>query len=210
MVDDEKPEEMFVIVISKTNKDMKRNILTIAILMTCTLIPAGLWAQSNTMTGTAKAEIRKPLVIVDDPLVPAGTNTLNFGIVAPGSAAGTLTLSTTNAKSTTGGVTYSSAVSTSVASFELSGSAGKSYAITLGAASVTINGTSGNALTNAATMTVDGFTVRPASAGADQLTGILDGTTGKDKFAVGGTLHVATTQDEGEYEGTFTIMANYN
>ncbi len=187
---------------------MKTNILTIVVLI-CTLIPSAIRAQSNSMTGTAKAEIRKPLVIVDDPLVVPGSNALNFGIVAPGTAAGTVTLSTTNVPSTTGGVLISSVVPTSVASFELSGSAGKTYAITLGAASVTINGTSGNALTNAATMTVDGFTVRPVSAGADQLTGTLDGT-GKDKFAVGGTLHVATTQDEGQYEGTFTVMANYN
>lgn len=189
---------------------MKIINLTIVFLMICAFLPTGIWAQSNTMTGTAKAEIRKPLVIVVDPLVPGGNTALYFGIVAPGSAAGTVTISTTNAQSTTGGVTLSSARNTTYASFEISGSTGKSYAITLGAASVTINGTSGNALTNSATMTVDGFTVRPASAGVDQLTGILDGTTGKDKFAVGGTLHVATTQDEGEYEGTFTIMANYN
>lgn len=187
---------------------MKTNSLIIAILI-CIVIPSGMMAQSNSMTGTAKAEIRKPLVIINDPLITPGTNALNFGFVAPGSAAGTVTLSTTNVSSTTGGVTVSPPVTTSVASFEISGSAGKAYAVTFGAASVTINGISGNALTNTATMTVDGFKVRPVSQGADQLTGILDGT-GKDKFAVGGTLHVAPTQDEGQYEGTFQVMANYN
>ena len=188
---------------------MKTKIFAISILIVCLVLPMSLSAQSNVMSGTAKAEIRKPLVIIDDPLLPPGSNALNFGIVAPGSAVGTFKLSTTNAHSMTGGVTVSAAIPTAVASFSLSGSAGKGYAITLGAASVTINGTSGNALTNSATMTVNAFTVRPASAGVDQLTGTLDGT-GNDKFAVGATLNVSATQDEGQYAGTFSVTADYN
>lgn len=189
---------------------MKTKIFAISILIACLVLPMSLSAQGNLMTGTAKAEIRKPLIIINDPLVGAA-NALNFGIVAPGSANGTYLLSTTNTQTLSNGITVSTAAATSPASFELSGSAGKTYVITLGASSVTINGTSGNALTNTASMTVDAFTVRPqSSGGVDQLNGTIDAVSGKDKFSVGATLHVSSTQDEGQYAGTFSVTANYN
>ena len=142
---------------------MKRKEFAISILIACLVLSMSLSAQSNSMSGTAKAEIRKPLTIIDDPLLAVGSNALDFGIVAPGSGAGTLKISTTNAHTLTGGVTLPATSPTAVASFAISGSAGKAYTISLGAASITINGISGNALTNSATMTVDAFTVRPVS-----------------------------------------------
>ncbi len=57
-------------------------------------------------------------------------------------------------------------------------------------------------------MTVDNFLTRPTSAGADALTGTL--VSGTDVFKVGGTLHVAANQMEGQYTGSFSISAAYN
>lgn len=158
----------------------------------------------NSMSSTAKAEIRLPLTIVDDPLVPAGTNALNFGIVNAGTTLGTAVLSTQNVESATGGVTLMSSVATSVASFKITGTAGKTYALTIVTPSVSINGPAGSTA-----MTVNSFLTRPTSTGSDALTGTLD-ATGADIFKVGGTLNVAASQMEGLYTGSFSVSAVYN
>ncbi len=180
---------------------MKKSLFFIVVFFA---FAVGTFAQSNVMTATAKAEIRLPLVIIDDPLVPAGTNALNFGIVNTGTALGTVVLSTQNAATVTGGVTLSSGAGTSVASFDISGSAAKTYALTITTPSVSITGPAGST-----PMTVDNFLTRPVSKGSDALTGTLS-ASGTDKFTVGGTLHVAASQTEGSYTGTFSLSAVYN
>jgi hypothetical protein len=180
---------------------MKKSLFFIVVFFAIAL---STFAQSNSLSATAKAVIQAPLIIVDDPLVTAGTNALNFGIVNNGSALGTVVLTTQNVSSATGGVTLTSVAGTSVASFEIAGSAGKGYAITL-PSSASITGPSGST-----PMTVDNFTSRQVLAGADASTGTLDGTTGKAKFTVGGTLHVAANQTEGSYNGLFSVAVNYN
>jgi hypothetical protein len=180
---------------------MKKSIFLIVVFFACV---AGALAQSNVMTATAKAEIRVPLTISNDPLVPAGTNALNFGIVSVGTTLGTAVLSTQNVESATGGVSLMSSVATSVASFQITGSVGKTYALTIQTPSVSINGPAGSTA-----MTVDNFLTRPTSTAADALTGTLD-ASGADMFKVGGTLHVAANQTEGQYTGSFSISAVYN
>lgn len=169
-------------------------------------------AQDNVMNGTAKAEIRQPLIIEPNPNDPIGGGAgaeLSFGIVNGGTTLGTVTLSTTNQSTTTGGATLSSVASTSVAAFAFTGSAGKTYAVTIETPSVTITGTSGDALSSSETMTVDQFVVRPTSAGADQATGTLNGL-GQDSFVVGGRLTVKPNQAEGQYAGIFSVSVAYN
>lgn len=181
---------------------MKKYLL---LLFVSTGLAVGAFAQGP-MTATAKAEIVKALVIIDDPLAGAG-NALNFGLVNVGSTAGTVVVSTLGAATTGGGVASTS--SATAARFSLSGTANKTYAITLPAAAVTINGTSGNALSTGATMTVNSFVSRPVSTGADATTGTLD-ATGNDNFSIGGTLNVSATQAEGQYSGNFTVSVAYN
>lgn len=180
---------------------MKKSLFFIAVFFA---FVASAFAQSNVMTATAKAEIRLPLTIVDDPLVSAGTNALNFGIVNAGTTTGTAVLTTQNVESATGGVTLTSGTSTSVASFQITGSAAKTYALTVVTPSVNISGPAGSTA-----MTVDNFLTYPVSTGSDALTGTLD-ASGVDVFKVGGTLHVAANQVEGAYSGSFTISAVYN
>lgn len=187
---------------------MKKKLVSIISVLALAAIPVAMFAQSS-LSATAKAEIRKPLVIIEDPLIATGTNALDFGIVNTSATAGTVVLTTSNAESVTGGVSLSN-TATKVASFQISGTAGKTYAITLITPLVTINGTTGAAFSSSATMKVNTFTVRPASVGGDALVGMLDGTTGIDKFVVGGTLHVAANQPEGQYAGTLSVSAAYN
>jgi spore coat protein U-like protein len=58
-------------------------------------------------------------------------------------------------------------------------------------------------------MTIGTLLARTASAGADGLTGTLDGT-GADSFTVGGTLSVIAAQVAGTYAGTFDVTVAYN
>jgi hypothetical protein len=158
-------------------------------------------AQSS-INAQAKAEVTSQLSISDNSGMPGGT-TLNFGKVAvSASTAGTCTISTLNVATTSGGVNVV-ASTTSTAVFSLTGMANKTYAITIPASTVVTRAG------GAETMTIDSFTTLPASAGADQLTGTLNGT-GADNFTVGGRLNVNAAQADGVYNGTFGVTVAYN
>jgi len=143
---------------------------------------------------TATATIVTPIAI-------AKTVDMNFGNVAVSAALGTVVLDPAGGRSQTGGVSLPANTGTvTAASFDVSGEATFTYAITLPAGATTI--TSG-----ANTMTVDTWTSTP-TVGAG---GTLDGT-GAQTLTVGATLNVAGSQPAGTYvSGTpFTVTVNYN
>jgi len=150
----------------------------------------GAFAQSASATATATAVIVSPITItrtadmsfgniiadVDGGtvvLVPAGTRTLN-GLNSP-SLPGTVT----------------------AASFNVTGLANATYAITLPASHDISNG--------AQTMTVDAFSSTPTT------TGTLD-AAGTQTLNVGATLNVNANQQAGTYTNAagFTVTVNYN
>ena len=145
---------------------------------------------SVTMTGTASATIITPISIV-------ATAPLRFGVMAQPTAAGTVTVSTTGAVTTGGGMAGNTAIAQGTAGpqagkFRVSGEPGRQFFVTLPlAATVTRSG---------ASMTITLFTV-----GA--LTGSPVGTL---DIAVGGTLAVGAAQPIGTYNGTYQITASYN
>ncbi|MEI6643665.1 MAG: DUF4402 domain-containing protein [Novosphingobium sp.] len=145
---------------------------------------------SATMTGTASATLIQPITI-------AATAPLRFGLMAQPTAAGTVTVSTTGAVSTSGGMVGNTAIAQGGAgpqagTFRVSGDPGRQFFVTLPlAATVTRTG---------ASMTITLFTV-----GA--LTGSPVGTL---DIAVGGTLAVGGAQPVGTYTGTYQITASYN
>ena len=179
------------------NKILTSIFITVLIFM----LSINLYAQ--TTTGTAKAEIVETLTISE---LSTGSGTLDFGqLTVSSSEEGTCILSTSNVRTASGGVSVVTASSSSNADFSISGKEGASYAITLPSSDITLTLNGGSA-----TMSVGSFTVQPASAGADQLTGTLDDTSGEDTFSVGGTLGVNAGQATGTYTGTFSITAAYN
>lgn len=143
-----------------------------------------------TVTGTASAQVITPIRIV-------ATAPLRFGVMAQPTAAGTVTVSTAGAVSTTGGMIGNTAIAQGssgpqAGKFRVSGEPGRQFFVTLPlAATVTRSGSS---------MTITLFTV-----GA--LTGSPVGTL---DIAVGGTLAVGASQPVGTYNGTYQITASYN
>ncbi|OYU34918.1 DUF4402 domain-containing protein [Novosphingobium sp. PASSN1] len=145
---------------------------------------------SVTMNGSASATIITPISIV-------ATAPLRFGVMAQPTAAGTVTVSTSGAVTTGGGMAGNTAIAQGTAGpqagkFRVSGEPGRQFFVTLPlAATVTSSGSS---------MTINLFTV-----GA--LTGSPVGTL---DIAVGGTLAVGAAQPIGTYNGTYQITASYN
>ena len=146
-----------------------------------------------TASATASASIVTPISITN-----AGD--MNFGNVAVSAAAGTVVLDPASTRSITGGVTLPVVTGTvAAAHFNVAGTPGYTYSITLPGAAILIESGSDN-------MTVDNFTSNP------NLTGTLDGTLGTQTINVGATLHVGANQASGTYTSAtpFNVTVNYN
>ena len=143
-----------------------------------------------TGNASASATIITPISIVKN-------TDMNFGNIATNGAVGTVVLLPAGGRSFTGGITFPITTGTvTPATFEISGSSGFTYAITL---PTTITITSG---TNS--MIVNNFTSTPSA------TGILTG--GTQTIKIGSTLNLAAAQAEGAYTTTtnFDVTVNYN
>ncbi len=135
-------------------------------------------------TGTGNAVIAVPIGI-------SATNDMEFGSVIASAAAGTVVISTANARSVTGGVTELGGLE-EAATFAVSGEPSASY---------TISFSSGDTLTGTGTpMAIGSFT--------NTSTGVLDGS-GDEAVSVGATLSVAASQTAGAYTGSFTVTVDY-
>ena len=143
-------------------------------------------------TSTASATIVGPIAI-------ANTANMSFGNVAVNATPGTVVMTPAGVRSVTGGCTLPAvAGSPTAASFNVTGAANYTYAITLPGAATTISSGANN-------MTVDTWTSTPTP------TGTLSGT-GAQTLTVGATLHVAGSQPSGTYTSAtpFTVTVNYN
>jgi len=132
-------------------------------------------------------------------LVPAIaiTNTvpLEFGQIVPSATIGTVTVPTAGNRAISGGVTLANGIVATPSSFDVTGSADSTYAITL-PTSITLLGVG-------PPMVVDGFVSDPSGNG-------LLSPQGTQTFPVGATLHVGVNQPAGEYTGTFDVNIAYN
>ena len=178
-------------------------IVYIIAVIIAVLFTSLLKAQTNSVTSKARAEITSLISLSDNSGLPGGS-TLSFGTIAKSEGVGTVTISTLNARTTSGAVNAMSASATSTASFLVNGGMGRTYAITLPSTNVDVTRTGGTE-----TMSITDFKARPQSIGGDQVTGTLD-TQGADSFTVGATLNVGANQAEGVYEGSFNVVVNYN
>lgn len=145
---------------------------------------------SVTVSGTASATIITPISIV-------ATAPLSFGVMARPTAAGTVTVSTSGAVTTGGGMVGNTSIAQGssgpqAGKFRVSGEPGRQFFVTL-PTSATVSRSGGS-------MTITLFTVGALSGSP---VGTLD-------IAVGGTLAVGAAQPIGTYNGTYQITASYN
>lgn len=172
---------------------MVGQIRLILIALAAVAVPASALAapgKTSTMTGSASATLIQPISI-------AAINPLRFGIMAQPATAGTITVSTSGAVSTTGGMVGNTAIAQGssgpqAGTFRVVGDPGRQFFVTL-PTSTTVSKTG-------ASMTINLFTV---GALAGSPLGTLD-------IAVGGTLAVQAAQAVGTYTGTYQVTASYN
>jgi hypothetical protein len=174
---------------------MKKLIVLFSVIVLMAGFSFRLLAQATENTAAA-ANIVTPIAISE-------TTSLHFGTMAVlAGTGGTCVLSTQGVRTQTGGVNLSVQTPTATnAAFSVSGAVSTTYAITLPATIIV------SYLTN--NMTIGTLLARTASAGADGLTGTLNGS-GADTFTVGGTLTVTAGQIAGLYTGTFDVTVAYN
>lgn len=152
-------------------------------------------AYAASQTGTATTVVVRPnaLVKVDD---------LDFGTLASGTTAGSVTVSPlTGARTTTGGVTP-------VGSFAqravFQGTGGLLLITVSGDTSVTLTRAGGGG-----TMTASLVRAASTSGGGIALLGATLLPSGVQTYYIGGTLNVGANQPAGDYSGTFTLTVNY-
>lgn len=146
-------------------------------------------AHAATTTATVSANIVSSINM-------STRNVLLFGDISSSAVAGTVVLSPSGTRTTTGGATVNSAVPGSPVTFDVSGDANASYSISL-PVSVVLSDPSAN------TMVVDNFTSSPTPAG------VLDGS-GQQTLFVGATLNVSSNQPFGSYSGLMSVTVDYN
>lgn len=140
---------------------------------------------SATANGTATAEIVAPIAIVHD------GGALDFGLIVPGTAAGTVVVDAAGNGTDGGDATLLPGSTTAADSFTVTGVADATYSIVTGTGSLTGPGTA------------MAFSTAPSAA-----SGTLTG--GTDSFTVGGTLAVGANQAGGTYTGSYTATVAYN
>lgn len=178
---------------------MKRAVLLLA-AMGGQAAAAGLSASA---TGIARAEVTAPLVATREA-------DLDFGAIFATTAAGTVVLAADGTAGYTGGVRPACVAGACrplhPAAFAVAGEGGRAYLVTV-PASIIATGTARDG-TSAPPLAVAGLTVRTASRPAAGPAGLLD-ATGRDRFQVGGTLHVPAGIPAASYRASIAVMVTY-
>ncbi len=155
-------------------------------------------AHADTATADATAEVLQPLNLT----LQGGA--LDFGsIVVDG--ADTLTLTPDNTMDCAN-KNVVCVGTTSVPTFELTGTANKDITINLPTADVELVLDGGSNAVAAQVLTLTNFTTSTQVNNAPGVT--LDGA-GEAIFSVGGTLNIGADQDAGIYEGQFVVEVEY-
>lgn len=141
-------------------------------------------AAPATASATARARILKQVTVTN-------TSDLDFGTIVPASAAASVGVSATGARTCGSGLTCLG--TTSAANFNITGTVGTVVTVASPATATLTSGTASmtaNLVRSASTLTLTG--------------GAINGTV-----QLGGTLNLAANQAEGNYSGTFTVTVDY-
>ncbi len=178
-----------------------RTTLSRALALALLLAP-GSAAYPQSTSGTVRTTIVPRLSLVK-------TTDLEFGqIMASSTAAGSVTVTPTGARSAGGGATLAGGT-VSAGSFTGFGTRNQIVVFSFGAPSVVLTRANGTE-----TMLADSFTLGPSTLGGLNQLGNsgrwrIISSNGLFTLPVGATLRVGAAQVPGEYQGTFTLTAVY-
>ncbi|HMT43326.1 MAG TPA: DUF4402 domain-containing protein [Chakrabartia sp.] len=146
-------------------------------------------------------------VVVVRPLSFFSVDDLNFGKLLAGTTAGTIVISPTGARTSTGGVTPVGG-GTSPATFTGQGTYNQIVNISMAATPINITRVGGTQTMQVRTFTIGStpttmvLTTTPQSFRIGSLSGLF-------LFAVGAELVVGANQMPGDYRGNYTVILNY-
>jgi Mat/Ecp fimbriae major subunit len=163
---------------------MNKNVLkaVIAGSLVASLGMGATAAHAATASATAKAKILRQVTVTN-------TTDLQFGTIVSSPAASTVVVSTAGARTCGTGLLCSGTAT--AAGFNVTGTSGQVVTVSVPAS---------------VTLTFGTFSmVADLATSATSLT--LANSAGS--FSVGGTLNVGADQDDGDYEGTFNVTADY-
>jgi hypothetical protein len=153
------------------------------------------WAENGSAAATA--------AVLATPVVVTKTADLSFGKFAAG-AAGSISISTSGARTVSGGVlAFADGPAMTAASFVVSGASGAGYSITHGGTSTLLRTGGVETMSMTKSSAVGAVNGTPRAPG-----GILNG--GAQTIYVGATLDVGANQAAGAYTGTVSVTVEYN
>ena len=191
---------------------MKKNILSIVVLVAMMVLPMNIFAQ---VTASVASVPTKARVIKAITLGKSGE--LNFGTFTSSTLGGTITMTPT----AEGSFSRVSSAPTTLALLESTGSQNKVSSMPTfnvsGEASYTYSITIDNPTTLTSTQggTAMSVAINANKLGTDITTGTLSGAfadvaAGTESFSVKGVLTVGANQRSGDYAGTFGVTVAYN
>ncbi len=162
----------------------------------------GTAAHADTATADASAEVLDALILNNN-------GALDFGAMVV-SGAGTVSLDASNNLTCTDPDIVCSGT-TSVAAFDVEGTANRAVTINLPAGTVNLRHPSYNASTSTGehTIELDSFVSSDNNATSGDPEVTLDGT-GNASFTVGGTITIDGSEEAGLFEGTFDVSVEYS
>ncbi|MCH4564546.1 DUF4402 domain-containing protein [Halomonas sp. EGI 63088] len=167
------------------------------------VVALGAFGASNSFAAEATTSATSTVIV---PIAIEKSADLVFGKFAPGAAVGTVTVSTSGARTASGGVILSSVDSSpTAAQFDVTGDGAATYGITWGGATELTNtgGASETmALTRISELTAGGATTGEVTGGTL--------TAGAQSIYLGGMLDVAAGQVAGTYTGDVSATVEYN
>lgn len=170
---------------------MFRRAIVVVVLLG--LLPAGAAFAQNQAVGSANVG-----ALVDDGIALAKTADLAFGTIVPSAAAGTVTVSTADVRTSGGGVSlYPSTAAAAVFSVTKLGPGSKKFTVLLPASATLVNSSDASKTITLDTLTHNAATTNPYSAVPYTL-------------RVGGTLQIGANQAPGQYSGVFNVTVVQN
>jgi hypothetical protein len=179
-----------------TPTSFQRNALRLALVSACALGAAlsGSAAYAANATATSSSTVVAPIAVTKNADLAFG----KFAAVT----GGTVTVSTSGARTFGGAVLAVNGVTPTAARFDVTGDTGATYSIAFSGTTVLTSGSDTMAFSAVADLTAGNATSGTVSTGT--LTG------GAQSIYVGGVLTVASAQPAGTYTGTVIATVEYN
>ena len=170
---------------------MKKVILSVVTFAAIMLFPGKALAVGESTVASVDVV---PLISIEE-ITP-----LSFGKVYSGSTLGTVTVTTANARTNSGGVTLFGSDQTT-ARYNILGNASATYAITVPTSPI-------NVTKDLVNLEVSNFQAKSTSTNSGTSGSLA--TDGTDSFVVGATLTLPASTVPGRYTGTFEVSVAYN